>query len=128
MRLVQEGRIRKAFGKVVCNGFFDCARQICRNESFKAFFQGRLSLYDIDCQIRLHNIANVKSARFMDEILDNDTHGISSTAKRAQLALRSHGQIANLAMEITPAEDIDAVWTAWALVANTALAVIRSVL
>ena len=82
----------------------------------------------IDCQIRLHNVANVKSVKFMDGILDDDSLGISSIANRAQLALRNHGQIANLAIEITPAEGFDVVWTAWALVAATALTVIRTTL
>lgn len=54
----------------------------------------------------------------MDRILDDDSHGISSISNRAQLALRSHGHIANLAIEITPAEGFDIAWTAWALVAT----------
>ena len=49
-------------------------------------------------------IADVKCVKFLERILDDDSLGISSVADRAQLALRSHGQIANLAIDITPPE------------------------
>jgi hypothetical protein len=82
----------------------------------------------IDCQIRLHNVANVKSVKFMGRIINDDSHGISSIANRAQLTLRSHSQIANLAIEITPAGGFDVVWTAWTLVVTAASKMIRSAL
>jgi hypothetical protein len=35
--------MRKTFVEAVSNGFVDCARQICRDEGFKAFFNGGLA-------------------------------------------------------------------------------------
>jgi hypothetical protein len=54
-------------------------------------------------------LAEVKCVKFLEGILEDESHGISSITSRAQLTLRSHGQIANLAIDITPPEGFDIV-------------------
>lgn len=55
-------------------------------------------------------VAEVSCVKFLEGILEDESHGISSITNRAQLTLRSHGQIANLAIDITPPEGFEIVY------------------
>lgn len=54
-------------------------------------------------------VITVKCVKFLDGILDYNINGIDTVTNRAQLALRSHGQIANLALDITPPGGFDVI-------------------
>lgn len=54
-------------------------------------------------------VVTVKCVNFLDGVLVNNHDGNDSATNRTQLALRSHGQIANLALEVTPPESFDVV-------------------